>query len=210
VILRSVDVGQTVAATFQTPVLFVIADDLHHMQVLAFVGEADIGRVREGQTATFTVDAYPGRSFAARVRQVRHASEPPETPEPVVSYVVTYDVVLDVENPDGLLRPGMTANVRIVTAEDDDVLKVPRAALRFRPAGATGAMDRRSHGATGRVYRLEDGSPVPVEVRLGLSDDSTVAVESPDLSEGDPVVTRMERGSVSAGWSLFGTASRHR
>ncbi len=204
VVSRSVDVGQTVAASFQTPVLFVIADDLARMQVVAFVSEADVGRVEKGQEATFTVDAFPGRPFDARVRQVRHASEPPETPEPVVSYVVTYDVVLDVENPDGLLRPGMTANVRVVTAEEDEVLKVPTAALRFRPRGERVA---RHGGERGTVYRLVGDTPVPVEVTIGLADDVSTAVVG-DLDEGDPVVTRMEVDDADEGWSLFGRRRR--
>jgi len=205
VISRAVDVGQTVAATFQTPVLFVIANDLAHMQVLAFVNEADIGRVREGQQATFTVDAFPGREFPAVVRQVRQTSEPPATPEPVVSYVVTYDVVLDVDNADGLLRPGMTANVRIVTAEASDVLTVPSSALRFEPPGT----DRARPGPErGTVYRLEDGAPSPVEVGVGITDDLRVEVDSPDLAPGDRVVTRIKTKPGAQGWSLFGRGAR--
>lgn len=205
VVLRSVDVGQTVAATFQTPVLFVIAGDLSAMQVLAFVNEADVGRVSEGQRATFTVDAFPGRAFEAVVRQVRHASEPPETPEPVVSYVVTYDVVLDVANPDGLLRPGMTANAKIVTAEESDVLRVPTSALRFRPPGA----ERGAPGTDrGTVYRLDGDEPVAVEITLGISDDVSTAVVGGDLDDGDEVITRMEVESDSSGWSLFGRRRR--
>lgn len=204
VVSRSVDVGQTVAASFQTPVLFVIADDLARMQVVAFVSEADVGRVEKGQKASFTVDAFPGRPFDADVRQVRHASEPPETPEPVVSYVVTYDVVLDVENPDGLLRPGMTANVRIVTAAEDQVLKVPTAALRFRPRGERVA---RLGGKRGTVYRLAGDTAAPVDVTIGLADDVSTAVAG-DLEEGDPVVTRMEVDEADEGWSLFGRRRR--
>lgn len=204
VVSRAVDVGQTVAASFQTPVLFVLADDLSRMQVVAFVSEADVGRVEAGQEATFTVDAFPRRPFDARVRQVRHASEPPETPEPVVSYVVTYDVVLDVENPDGLLRPGMTANVRIVTAEADDVLRVPTAALRFRPRGEKVA---RLGGKRGTVYRLAGDVPEPVDVAVGLADDVATAVDG-DLAEGDRVVTRMEVDEADEGWSLFGRRRR--
>lgn len=208
VVLRSVDVGQTVAATFQTPVLFVLANDLRRMQVLAFVNEADVGRVREGQGARFTVDAYPGREFEARVRQVRHASEPPETPEAVVSYVVTYDVVLDLDNADGLLRPGMTANVRIVTAEESDVLQIPSAALRFRPPGAKAEPVLGRSGDKGKVYRLNDGTPEEIEVTLGLSDDTSTAVEAQALSAGDAVVTRARVAAEPEGWSLFGRRRR--
>ncbi|MFM7737635.1 MAG: efflux RND transporter periplasmic adaptor subunit, partial [Alphaproteobacteria bacterium] len=131
VVSRDVQVGQTVAASFQTPTLFVIAEDLKKMQVNAFVSEADIGRVREGQRATFSVDAYPGRSFPASVFQVRNSPQSVEN-------VVTYDVVLEFDNEELLLKPGMTANVSIVTAEEPDALKVPTAALRFQPPSATG------------------------------------------------------------------------
>ena len=134
VVSRSAEVGQTVAASFQTPTLFVIAEDLAKMQVNAFVSEADIGRVRDGQRATFSVDAYPGRTFPATIRQVRNSPQSLEN-------VVTYDVVLDVDNEQMLLKPGMTANVSIVTAEAAEVLKVPTAALRFQPPVATEPRD---------------------------------------------------------------------
>jgi len=126
VVSRNVDVGQTVAASFNTPTLFVIANDLRKMQVLANVDEADIGRVRVGQPVTFTVDSYPDRVFHGRVEQIRL--------QPTVNQnVVTYTVVIDAPNPEGLLLPGMTANVTILVAEKPDVLKVPMMALRFMP-----------------------------------------------------------------------------
>jgi HlyD family secretion protein len=127
VISRNVDVGQTVAASLQAPTLFVIAKDLREMQVDTSVAEADVGRLSPAMAATFTVDAFPGERFRGRVRQIRNA---PQT----VQNVVTYDAVIDVENPDLKLRPGMTANVTFVTAQKDDVLRVPNAAMRFRPA----------------------------------------------------------------------------
>ena len=126
VISRSVDVGQTVAASMSAPVLFQIANDLAKMQIDANVSEADIGSVEEGQNVSFTVDAFPDRKFAGKVRQIRNA---PTT----VQNVVTYDVVIDVANPDLKLRPGMTANASLITAERSGVLKIPNAALRFRP-----------------------------------------------------------------------------
>jgi HlyD family secretion protein len=126
VISRNVDVGQTVAASLQAPTIFVIAEDLAKMQVDTSVAEADVGRLKAGMPASFTVDAYPGEVFRGKVRQVRNA---PQT----VQNVVTYDAVIDVANPDLKLKPGMTANVTFVYAEKDDVLKVPNAALRFRP-----------------------------------------------------------------------------
>jgi HlyD family secretion protein len=126
VISRSVDVGQTVAASLQAPTVFVIAEDLKKMQVDTSVAEADIGKLRDGMDATFTVDAFPGRKFKGVVRQIRNAAQ-------TVQNVVTYDAVVDVQNPDLALRPGMTANVTFVWAERDDVIRVPNAALRFRP-----------------------------------------------------------------------------
>jgi HlyD family secretion protein len=126
VISRSVDVGQTVAASLSAPTIFVIAEDLKKMQVDTSVAESDVGRLRDGMPATFTVDAYPGRTFQGAVRQVRNA---PQT----VQNVVTYDAVVDVENPDLALKPGMTATVTFIYAERDDTLRVPNAALRFRP-----------------------------------------------------------------------------
>jgi HlyD family secretion protein len=125
VISRDVDVGQTVAATLQSPTLFTIAQDLKHMQVDANVSEADVGKVKEGQKVTFTVDAYPEQQFEGTVRQVRNAPI-------IVQNVVTYDVVIDVDNREGKLKPGMTANVSILVSSKKDCLKVPNAALRFK------------------------------------------------------------------------------
>lgn len=132
VVSRQVDVGQTVAASLQAPTLFTIAQDLTKMQVETSVDEADIGRIRLDDAATFTVDAFPGETFKGRVTQIRKAAL-------VVQNVVTYTVVIGVENPGGRLLPGMTANVKLVVSEKPNVLKVPNAALRFRPAGAEGA-----------------------------------------------------------------------
>ncbi|MDA8254688.1 MAG: efflux RND transporter periplasmic adaptor subunit [Betaproteobacteria bacterium] len=128
VVKRSIEPGQTVAASLQAPELFVIARNLSDMQVETSIDEADVGRVRVGQKASFTVDAFAGRHFEGEVRQVRKAAT-------VVSNVVTYTVVISAANPDLTLLPGMTANVRIITAQKDKVLKVPNAALRFRPTG---------------------------------------------------------------------------
>jgi HlyD family secretion protein len=133
VISRNVDVGQTVAASLQAPTLFVIAEDLRKMQVDTWVAEADIGPLQGGMRATFTVDAYPGERFRGKVRQVRNA---PQTQQ----NVVTYDAVIDVDNSALKLRPGMTANVTFITAERDNALRVPNAALRFRPSGEVRAL----------------------------------------------------------------------
>ena len=145
VIKRSVDAGQTVAASLQAPELFIIAKNLTEMEVGASIDEADVGRIRVGQKASFTVDAFPGRSFGGEVKQVRKAAL-------VVQNVVTYTVVVGTSNPDQLLLPGMTANVRIVTDERASVLKVPNAALRYRPAGLP---DQASAGGVGA------GTPAP-------------------------------------------------
>jgi HlyD family secretion protein len=161
VISRSVDVGQTVAASMSAPVLFQIANDLAKMQIDANVSEADIGSVEEGQSVSFTVDAYPERKFAGRVRQIRNA---PTT----VQNVVTYDVVIEVANPDLKLRPGMTANASLITAERSDVLKIPNAALRFRPPesvlketkpAATGAAQAAKPGGTNGTQVATNGAP---------------------------------------------------
>jgi len=131
VVSRSIDVGQTVAASLQAPTLFTIAEDLTRMQVEAAVDEADVGRLREDMEATFTVDAFPGQSFRGRIVQIRKAPQ-------VIQNVVTYTTVIAVSNPDGTLMPGMTANVRIQVDRQENALRVPNAALRFRPAGEPG------------------------------------------------------------------------
>src|SRR5919106_424382 len=131
VVSRAVDVGQTVAASLQAPILFMIAEDLTKMQVEVSVDEADIGRIKLDDRATFTVDSFPGQTFSGAVMQIRKAAQ-------VVQNVVTYTVVVAVDNPGGRLLPGMTANVKMIVAEKPSVLKIPNAALRFRPAGADG------------------------------------------------------------------------
>ncbi len=169
VISRNVDIGQTVAASFQAPVLFTIARDLRHMQVEVSVDEADIGQIVRGQNVTFTVDTFPGRSFAGRVEQVRKA--PRE-----VSNVVTYTVVVTADNPDLGLLPGMTANVNVIVAKRENVLKVANAALRFRSAGDEGAGAGSEAptpgGGTGRaaqaIARLTEELELSEEQRLRL------------------------------------------
>ncbi len=189
VVSRSVDVGQTVAASLQAPVLFTIAQDLTKMQVETSVDEADIGRIPLDGAATFTVDAFPGELFSGRVTQIRKAAL-------VVQNVVTYTVMIAVSNPSGKLLPGMTANVRVVTAEKPNVLRVPNAALRFRPAGGEpqggGASSRPAKApsvAAGRVYVLgADGKPKPVTVTLGITDGTTTEILQSELTEGQDVI----------------------
>jgi HlyD family secretion protein len=238
VISRNVDVGQTVAASLQAPTLFVIAEDLAKMQVDTSVAEADVGRLSSGMTASFTVDAYPSESFGGKVRQIRNS---PQT----VQNVVTYDAVIDVDNPDLKLKPGMTANCTFVYAEKDDVLRIPNTALRFRPpaymlaaaekaaaeraaaakadgdragdkpaAGAqprpgggavrAGAGPGRPAGADARtVWVMRDSAPVPLRIRVGISDGAQSEVVEGELKPGDQVVT-----DAAAGPSNFAAGLR--
>jgi len=188
VVSRAVDVGQTVAASFQTPTLFEIAQDLTKMQVNANVSESDIGGLREGQNTSFGVDAYPGRVFEGRVVQVRNS---PIT----VLNVVTYDVIIAVDNSDLALKPGMTATVTITTARREDVLRVPLRALRFRPETDGEAASPPPAVAAGRaapdgagVYVLDgEGELRRVELRTGLRDERWAEVVEGDLAPGAAV-----------------------
>lgn len=185
VVKKSVEPGQTVAASLQSPELFVIARDLREMQVETSIDEAEVGRIRVGQTATFTVDSFPGRTFRGTVSQVRKAAQ-------VVQNVVTYIAVIGTSNPDLSLFPGMTANVRIVVDTRDNVLKLPNAALRFRPAGAADARRpvNAAAGVTGgRVWVLDEaGKPKPVNVRVGLTDGTYGELVSGEVTEGMQVI----------------------
>src|SRR5262245_27127551 len=182
VVSRNIALGQTVAASFQTPTLFLIAQDLTKMQVDTNVSESDVGNAKVGEKASFTVEAYPGRTFWGQVAQVREA---PIT----VQNVVTYDVVVSVDNPDFALLPGMTANTRIITDERDEVLRVPVRALRFAPQGA-GAPDRKketgSHKDGGAksaaVWILRDGRPERVSVTSGLADGTNAEITGTSLT----------------------------
>ncbi|OLD36531.1 MAG: hypothetical protein AUI21_10635 [Nitrospirae bacterium 13_1_40CM_2_62_10] len=209
VISRNVDVGQTVAASFQAPVLFTIAKDLTKMQVDTNVSESDIGGITEEKPATFVVDAYPNQVFKGKITQVRNA---PIT----VQNVVTYNVVIGVDNSDLRLRPGMTANVSIIVADREDVLRIPSQALRFKPSLAKGASKTGSHassasggsedgakggsaekggrmGSEGKANPTvwlpnPQGEPIKVKVKTGVTDGTyTELVEGP-LKEGDEVI----------------------
>lgn len=190
VVSRLVDVGQTVAASLQAPVLFTIAQDLAHMQIDTSYAEADVGNIRVGQQATFRVDAFPDRTFRGVVRQVRLN---PTTQQ----NVVTYDVVVSVENRDLALMPGMTAYVNILVAQRSDALLVPNAALRFRPVDAARTMrgdrargeSRKDNAApTGTVHVLENGLPKAVRIAVGITDNRMTEVLGGDLKEGDAVI----------------------
>lgn len=211
VIKRSVDLGQTLAATFTTPNLFQIAQDLTKMQIDTSISEADIGSVKIGQEARFVVDAYPEREFTATMRQFRLAPN-------VIQNVVTYNVVLDVNNREGLLKPGMTAQVRLVVGRRQSVLRIPTAALRFRlpsqeegneerqhkpapagPGAASGAPDddllfhtkaETAHQA--RIYKLgRSNEAIPLDVTVGLSNFRYTEILPGRLNRGDHVIVRL-------------------
>lgn len=196
VVNRAVDLGQTVAASFQTPTLFQIAQDLRKMQIDSSFAEADIGSIKVGQPVVFAVDAFPNRSFSARVRQVRLNAT-------VQQNVVTYDVVVAVDNPDEILKPGMTAYVNVIVAQRKGVLRVPNAALRFRPeAGGEAAARRRPQDADASkatVYVLADSRLVPTPIRIGISDGRYTEVVSGELKDGDQVVTGVAEGGAAGG-----------
>jgi HlyD family secretion protein len=178
VISRNVDAGQTVAASFQTPTLFTIAQDLTKMQIDTNVNEADIGKIREGHKVVFTVDAYPDETFKGYVSQVRNA---PVT----VQNVVTYDVVIRVDNPDFRLKPGMTANASIITARKDNVTKIPNAALRFKmPEREKPRTEKKGYG----VWTLENGKPKRVPVKLGIGDGTFTEITSGEIAAGQELI----------------------
>ncbi len=182
VVSRNVTMGQTVAATFQTPTLFLIATDLTKMQVDTNVSESDIGSIKEGDSAQFTVDTFPNRVFHGTVVQVRQS---PQT----VQNVVTYDVVVSADNTDLALKPGMTASTQLITDQRTDVLRVPDQALRYRPAGATPSPTE------GRVWLLRNGKPVAVSVTRGLEDDTNTEIVAGDVKPGDYVIVGEQHSS---------------
>lgn len=193
VVSRNITEGQTVAASFQTPTLFLIATDLTKMQVDTNVSESDIGNIRSGTLATFSVEAYPDRTFKGTVSQVRQA---PQT----VQNVVTYDVVVSADNPGDMLKPGMTATVKIITAQRPNVVRVPDQALRYTPGGVSGTAGRgtpgavgmsggaESHGNSGSVWVLREGRPVRLAVTVGLDDNVNAEIVKGNLQPGDQVI----------------------
>jgi len=199
VVSRLVDIGQTVAASFQTPELFKIAQDLKQMQIDSSFAEADIGKIQVGQPVHFTVDAFAGRTFSGAVRQVRLN---PTT----LQNVVTYDVVVSVDNPEQILLPGMTAYVNIVVAESRDALLVPNAALRFRPKDVEqkNSGKRKKNGGEGpraTVYVLENGQPKKVLIKTGISDNKVTEVVAGELKPGDSVIVEdaSDSGTTAGG-----------
>jgi HlyD family secretion protein len=201
VIGRDVDRGQTVAASLEAPTLFTIAQDLRRMEVHAKIDEADIGRIRVGQRAVFSVDAFPGQDFVGIVAQIRKAPQ-------VIQNVVTYTVLMAAENPELLLLPGMTAIVEIVVEEVTDVLKLANAALRFRPPPGVAvreasAAEAPREGTPAVVWvRIQDGVLTPVQVGLGTGDTSASELVDGPLGEGDPVIVGTAP-AAEGGW-FFG------
>jgi HlyD family secretion protein len=202
VLSRNVEPGQTVASSLQAPVLFTIAEDLTKMEVQVDVDEADVGNVKEGQKATFTVDAYPDKKFTATIRELRFGSE-------VVQGVVTYKAVLITDNSELLLRPGMTATAEIVAREVKDAVTVPNAALRFSPPAETQNVDQRNFlqkimpgpprlrrpssaqqptGPERKIWVLADGAPKEVSVTVGPSDGKRTQIVSGALKSGQAVI----------------------
>jgi len=214
VIKRTVEKGQTVAASLQAPELFVIAQNLSDMQVDASIDEADVGRIRPGQKASFTVDAFPGQNFEGEVRQVRKAATN-------VSNVVTYVAVVGFANTSGRLLPGMTANVRVVTESRESVLKVPNAALRWNPSREqvmekfrhdlfkrhqAGKPKKKDTSARGMLWVPEGGLVKPLPVQIGVTDGSQTEVQGEGLTESLPVVVGVkgkETSKSSPGGSPF-------
>ena len=175
VISRAVDVGQTVAASFSTPTLFEVAEDLTKMQIETSVSEADIGKIKVGQEAEYTLDGYPNKTFHGNVTQVRLAST-------TTNNVVTYTVIVSVDNSDGFAIPGMSANVSIITGRVKDVLVVDNKALKFSPA------DNKQKYDTQGIWILKGNEPVRYNIELGLSDDNKTQIISDDIKEKDKVI----------------------
>ena len=181
VVSRNVTIGQTVAASFQTPTLFLIATDLTKMQVDTNVSESDIGGIGDGDKAFFTVDAFPKRTFDGTVTQVRQS---PQT----VQNVVTFDVVVSVDNNDLTLKPGMTAATRIVVDQRCDVLRVPSQALRYSPAAPRSNSDNQT-----QVWVLRDGKPMAVPITIGLDDETFTEIVKGNLHPGDQIIVSEQR-----------------
>lgn len=195
VISRKIDLGQPVAASFQAPELFTIAQDLTKMQIEVSVSEADIGKVKEGQEVKYTLDGYPDTDFFGKVTQVRLS---PTT----VSNVVTYTVIVDVDNEDLKLKPGMTANVSIITNESVDVICVPNIALKFTPK--TDGQKYKTQG----IWILDKNKPKRIDIKTGASDDSSTEITAKDIAEGDKVITGIlgknkEKNNMRRGPRMF-------
>lgn len=177
IVSRSVDVGQTVAASFQTPTLFTVAQDLTEMQIEVNVSEADINNIKKGQDVEYTLDGYPNESFMGKVLQIRIS---PTT----ISNVVTYTVIVSVENEDGKLKPGMSANVEIITNKKEGALCVDNAAMRFTPKEITEGKKFKEQG----IWILQKNKPVRINIKTGITDSEFTEVISTELTEGNDVI----------------------
>lgn len=186
---RNVTMGQTVAASFQTPTLFLIATDLTKMQVDTNVSESDIGGAKEGYKALFTVDAYPKRTFEGTVTQVRQS---PQT----VQNVVTYDVVVSVDNTDLALKPGMTAATRVISDQRDNILRVPSRALRYMPGGTRSSASEKNEQT--KIWALRDGKPVAIPIVVGLDDDSYAEIVKGDLKPDDRIIVSEQQDATQS------------
>jgi HlyD family secretion protein len=188
IIKRDVNPGQTVAVSLEAKTLFKIANDLRQMEVHGKIDEADVGQLKAGQAARFTVDAYPDRTFSGQVLQIRKAPE-------VVQNVVTYTTIVSAPNPDLLLLPGMTAQLRIVVSDTGEVLKIPAQGLRFRPteAGSRSARQGQAEAASSKAFATvwlagDDGQPKPIAVKLGATDDNGAELLDGQLAEGQQLI----------------------
>jgi HlyD family secretion protein len=196
IIKRDVNPGQTVAVSLEAKTLFKIANDLREMEVHGKIDEADVGQLKVGQTARFTVDAYPARMFSGQVLQIRKAPE-------VVQNVVTYTAIISAPNPDLLLLPGMTAELRIVVSDTSGILKIPNQALRFRPGDANHPTGQQSanQAASATIWLVGDGGrPKPFAVRLGVSDDNSAELLDGALAEGQQVIIGLANSQKQRGY----------
>jgi HlyD family secretion protein len=207
VLQRQIEPGRTVAASFQTPVLFILAADLKQMTLALDIDEADVGQISAGQEGEFTVDAYPDRTFNARVRSVRNAAK-------TVEGVVTYQAILDVANPDLALRPGMTATAVVRTAQVHNALSVPNAALRFTPARDSSALTAsvisaaRRSGNAHQVWTLRQGAPVAIALTTGVTDGQWTQVTGGSLTSGLPLITGVVEQGAATTTSADSSANR--
>lgn len=211
VLYRSIEAGQTVAASFQTPVLFTLASDIKELELLADIDEADVGQVDEGQHAAFTVDAFPNRTFEAQIRSMRNAPKKADGASSVAQGVVVYQGELSVNNESGLLKPGMTATAEITVKTVESALLVPNAALRFVPqqVAMREAMAQQQGGgdggaekpdpAAGRVFVKDaNGQPAERKVKIGVTDGAFTEILDGELNEGDEVLTDIQRAGSGA------------
>ena len=192
IVKRDVNPGQTVAVTLEAKTLFKIAHDLREMEVRGRIDEADVGKLSVGQTATFSVDAYPARLFKGQVLQIRKSPE-------ITQNVVTYTAIISAPNPDLLLLPGMTATLRIAVSETESTLKIPNQALRFQPTGEKAAVERAGRGSPTVWVIGQDRRPSPVPVTVGRSDNNSTELRSGELSEGQPVIIGTATSDAGAG-----------